>query len=208
MCSNYKGGRGECSAHYIRGFVLRDIGLERIRAVTAYVRDDAEGFQEEWMQCQRDQQEQNIRRDKKHLAQLQKRHADIDRLLKRIYEDHVLGTLSKERYLKMTAEYEEEQEQLELEIEVYEQIVESQQEANDNYDAFAAFVEKYVDIPELTPAIVNEFIKKIIVHAPDKSDGKRIQKVEIIFNFVGEVEIPAVTGPVIVESSPGRKKTA
>ena len=208
VCAKYKGGRGDCSAHYIREFVLRDIVLERIRAVTAYVREDAEGFQEEWMQCQRDQQEQNIRRDKKRLSQLQKRRSDIDRLLKRIYEDHVLGTLSKERYLKMTADYEEEQEQLELEIEVYEQIVASQQEANDNYDAFAALIEKYVDIPELTPAIVNEFIKKIIVHAPGKSDGKRIQKVEIIFNFVGEVEIPALAGTVIVESAPGRKKTA
>ena len=108
---------------------------------------------------------------------------DIDKLLKRIYEDHVLGTLSLDRYQKMAADYEEEQDQLEIEIEVYEGIVASQQEANDNYDAFAALVEKYVDIPELTPTIVNEFIKKIIVHAPDKSSGKRTQKVEIILTL-------------------------
>lgn len=208
VCARYKGGRGECTGHYIREFVLRDIVLERIRAVTAYVREDAESFQEKWMQCRRDQQEQNIRKDKKHLAQLQKRLADIDKLLKRIYEDHVLGTLSLERYQKMAGDYEEEQDQLEIEIEVYEGIVASQQEANDNYDAFAALVEKYVDIPELTPTIVNEFIKKIIVHAPDKSSGKRTQKVEIIFNFVGEVEISALSKPVIVESAYGRKKTA
>ena len=208
VCSQYKSGRGECSAHYIREYVLRDIVLERIRAVTAYVREDAESFQEEWMQCRRDQQELEIRQNKKHLAQLNKRRSDIDRLLKRIYEDHVLGTLSLERYQKMEADYEEEQEQLEIEIDVLEQFVESQQEANDNYDAFAALVEKYVDIPELTPIIVNEFIKKIIIHAPDKSSGKRIQKVEIIFNFVGEVEIPALSEPVIVETTLGRKKTA
>ncbi len=187
---------------------MRDIVLERIRAVTAYVREDAEGFQEEWMQCRRDQQEQNIRLNQKNLERLKKRHADIDKLLKRIYEDHVLGTLSQERYQKMAADYEEEQEQLELQIEVYEGIVESQQEANDNYDAFAALVEKYVDIPELTQSIVNEFIKKIIVHAPEKINGERSQKVEIIFNFVGEVEIAALNEPVIVESTLGRKKTA
>ena len=34
---------------------------------------------------------------------------------------------------------------------------------------FAAVIRKYVGVKELTPTIVNEFVKKIIVHAPDKS---------------------------------------
>ncbi|GAA6395141.1 hypothetical protein I4100191B2_26230 [Clostridiales bacterium] len=45
-------------------------------------------------------------------------------------------------------------------------------------------------ITELTPTIVNEFIKKIVVHAPEKVGGKRYQKVDIIFNFVGELHFP------------------
>ncbi|MBO5409483.1 MAG: DUF4368 domain-containing protein [Clostridia bacterium] len=28
--------------------------------------------------------------------------------------------------------------------------------------------------------------KKIVVHAPDKSSGQRVQKIQIIFNFIGE----------------------
>ena len=59
-----------------------------------------------------------------------------------------------------------------------------------------------------TQTIVNEYIKKIIIHAPDKSDGKRRQKVEIIFNFVDEVEIPVLAEPMIAESILGRRKTA
>ncbi|WP_341462512.1 DUF4368 domain-containing protein [Anaerotruncus colihominis] len=38
--------------------------------------------------------------------------------------------------------------------------------------------------------MVNEFIKKIIVHAPEKINGKRVQKVDIVFNFVGEIHFP------------------
>ena len=34
----------------------------------------------------------------------------------------------------------------------------------------------------------NEFVKKIIVHAPDKSSGHRRQKIQIIWNFVGELK--------------------
>ena len=51
-------------------------------------------------------------------------------------------------------------------------------------------------------------IKKIIIHAPDKSGGKRRQKVEIFFNFVDDVEIPVLAEPMIAESTLGRRKTA
>ncbi len=44
-------------------------------------------------------------------------------------------------------------------------------------------------IRELTPTIVNEFVKKIIVHAPDKSSGHRKQKIELVWNFIGEVNL-------------------
>lgn len=56
--------------------------------------------------------------------------------------------------------------------------------------------------------IVNEYIRKIVIHAPDKSDGKRRQKVEIFFNFVDDVEIPVLAEPMITESTLGRRKTA
>ena len=38
--------------------------------------------------------------------------------------------------------------------------------------------------------------------------AKRRQKVEIIFNFVDEVEIPVLAEPMIAESTLGRRKTA
>ena len=33
-----------------------------------------------------------------------------------------------------------------------------------------------MDVPELTPTIINEYIKKIIVYAPDKSSDHQQQK--------------------------------
>ena len=37
---------------------------------------------------------------------------------------------------------------------------------------------------------VEKFVKKIIVHAPDKSSGHRRQKIELVWNFIGEVNLP------------------
>ena len=108
----------------------------------------------------------------------------------------------------MSQSYDEEQERLKLEIEVTEEWVDQQMELEDNLDAFLALTEKYVDVRELTPTIVNEFIKKILVYAPDKSSGKRQQRVRIFFNFLDEVEIPTVFEPIIYERPTKNRKTA
>ena len=208
VCAKYKSGRGTCSAHYIREDVLRDVVLERIRAVTEYIRADVEGFQEDWLMCRREEQEKSIREDKRRLEKAKKRLADIDKLITRIYEDMVLGNLSQERYQKMLEGYEAEQAALNNEVIGLEDWVATREEMEDNVDQFLVLLEKYVDIPELTTTIVNEFIKQIIVYAPDKSSGKRTQKVKIVFNFLEEVEVPEISEPVITQTTYGRRKTA
>ena len=208
VCAKYKSGRGTCSAHYIREDVLRDVVLERIRAVTDYIWANVEGFQEDWLMCRREEQEKSIREDKRRLEKAKKRLADIDKLITRIYEDMVLGNLSQERYQKMLEGYEAEQAALNNEIIGLDDWVATREEMEDNVDQFLALLEKYVDIPELTQTIVNEFIKQIIVYAPDKSSGKRTQKVKIVFNFLEEVEVPEISEPVITKTTYGRRKTA
>ena len=208
LCAKYKSGRGTCSSHFIREDVLREVVLERIRAVTDYIRADVESFQEDWLMCRREEQEKSIREDKRRLEKAKKRLADIDKLITRIYEDMVLGNLSQERYQKMLESYEAEQAALNNEVIGLEDWVATREEMEDNVDQFLALLEKYVDIPELTPTIVNEFIKQIIVYAPEKVNGKRTQKVKIVFNFLEEVEVPEISEPVITQTIYGRRKTA
>ena len=207
VCCHYKSNRGTCTAHYIREDVLREIVLERIRAVNEYIRDDVDAFQEEWLQCRRTDQERSIRDDKKKVEQAKKRLSDLDVIISRLYEDYVLGNLSQDRYKKMSADYEAEQERLKLEIEVIEEWVEQREEMNDGLDAFIVLTQKYVDVEELTQTIVNEYIKKIVVYAPDKSSGKRTQKVKIYFNFVDDVDIPIISEPITTETTYGPRKT-
>ena len=69
VCNHYKSNRGTCTAHYIREDTLRDIVLERIRAVNEYIRSDVDGFQEEYLQCRKADHEQSIRDDKKKVEQ-------------------------------------------------------------------------------------------------------------------------------------------
>lgn len=41
---------------------------------------------------------------------------------------------------------------------------------------------------ELTPALLREFVEKIVVHAPDKSNGHRVQRIDVHYNFIGEID--------------------
>ncbi|HUM84153.1 MAG TPA: DUF4368 domain-containing protein [Lachnospiraceae bacterium] len=83
-----------------------------------------------------------------------------------------------------------------------------QQDMSDGLNSFLALTKKYVDVEELTQTIVNEYIKQIVVYAPDKSSGHRQQKIKIIFNFVGNVELGDVSEPVTYERTLKMQKTA
>ena len=90
--------------------------------------------------------------------------------------------------MKLSAEYEAEQKELTEKVKADREMVNTYEQDKADFDSFAAVIRKYVGITELTPTIVNEFVKKIIVHAPDKSSGHRRQKIQIIWNFVGELK--------------------
>ena len=188
VCSNYKSNTGTCSAHFIREETLKLFVLQRIFDVTAMFFDDIQSFQNMVYQQRFEEAEKAVKRQKKELEQARKRIAELDRIFKRIYEDDINGTISHERFLKLSAEYEAEQKELTEFVKAEQAAVDTYEQDRTDFDSFAAVIRKYVGIRELTPTIVNEFVKKIVVHAPDKSSGHRRQKIEIVWNFIGELE--------------------
>ncbi|WP_432630164.1 DUF4368 domain-containing protein [Brotaphodocola sp.] len=188
VCSNYKSNTGTCSAHFIREETLTLFVRQRIFDVTAMFFDDIQGFQNMVYQQRFEEAEKAVKQKKKELEQARKRIAELDRIFKRIYEDDISGTISHERFLKLSAEYEAEQKELTAFVKTEQTAVDTYEQDRTDFDSFAAIIRRYVGIRELTPTIVNEFVKKIIVHAPDKSSGHRRQKIEIVWNFIGELE--------------------
>lgn len=92
--------------------------------------------------------------------------------------------------MKFSADYEAEQRELTEQIKAWQEVVETFEQDRADFASFAAIVRKYVGIRKLTPTIVNEFAKKIIVHALDKFSGHRRQKIELVWNIIGEVNLP------------------
>lgn len=81
--------------------------------------------------------EKTVKRQKKELEQARKRIAELDRIFKRIYEDDINGTISHERFLKLSAEYEAEQKELTEKVKAEQQEVDTYERDKSDFDGFA-----------------------------------------------------------------------
>ena len=189
VCGTYKRKKGECSAHYIRSVTLEQLILDNLRSVTAYVKEHEDEFIRQVMENSQAEQVKNLAQAKRQLEQQDRRSKELDTIMKKLYEDNVLGRLSDERYAKLSADYEREQRELKTSGDALRAQVDACQQQTVNVQSFIKTVKKYTEPTELTSAILHELVDKIIVHAPDKSSGHRTQQIDIHYNFVGELAL-------------------
>lgn len=187
--TQYQEGR-KCTCHYISESALTDIVLDSMRKVLRFVSKHEREFARLVMETGEAEQKRDIAAKKRLLVQKRARLDELDHLFERVYEDNVSGKLSDERFTRMSGKYEQEQRAIRAEVAELETAVTGQESRLGNVDKFLSLVRKYANIQELTPAITNEFIDRIIVYEPEKARGNRIQKVEIIYNGVGAISIP------------------
>ena len=57
-----------------------------------------------------------------------------------------------------------------------------------NIRIFPKIVKKYTELTALTPQRLHEFVDKIVVPEADKSSDHRIQRMDIHYIFIGEVD--------------------
>ena len=94
------------------------------------------------------------------------------------------------RYEMLSADYEREQAELEASIAEGEKKLAVFENDTDRAEQFLALARKYTDFTELTTPMIYEFVDKIVVHAPDRSTGERVQEVDIYLKFIGKFDIP------------------
>ena len=82
--------------------------MEEIQRLCKKVQDDEQAFIETLRKKIHTQDETERRRDERELNDIHNRLANIDRIIEKLYEDRVEGTLSTERFTQMLGRYEEE----------------------------------------------------------------------------------------------------
>ena len=189
ICSTHRANKDKCSGHYIRAVVLKDLVWNHMKEVISYVTRYEAHFRVEMEQKLRLQSEKTIRVYKKRLAQAEKRIGELDRLFIKIYEDNAKGKLNGDRFAMMSKTYEDEQAQLKVEIVNLQKEIEVQERQIEDLEQFIQRARRYTDLTELTPYAFRELVKAVYVEAPDKSSGKRKQRVHIEYDLVGYIPV-------------------
>ena len=189
ICSTHRANKDKCSGHYIRAVVLEDLVWNHMKEVISYVTRYEAHFRVEMEQKLRLQSEETIRVYKKRLAQAEKRIGELDRLFIKIYEDNAKGKLNDDRFAMMSKTYEDEQARLKVEIVNLQKEIEVQERQIEDLEQFIQRARRYTDLTELTPYALRELVKAVYVEAPDKSSGKRKQRVHIEYDLVGYIPV-------------------
>ena len=179
-----------CSTHFVRTEVLREL----IREAICYARDlalsDEEAFSERIREEQGRQDAARREELQEHAAQCRKRCDELDNLIEKLYEANVSGKIPDHRFRQLSDKYEKEQAKLKKEIGEADAQLANEKKRSQDAEAFIGLARKYTEFADLTPAILNEFVDKVLVHEPTKDNGEREQEIEIYLKVFGKVEIP------------------
>lgn len=199
----------KCYSHSVSNKALRALILDTIRLVSTYAITNEAEFIEKVRAASEVRQAEAAKDLKRRIAKAKKRSAELDVLIKKLYESYATGKLPEKRFELLSADYEREQAELET-------VMASEQEELDAFntdtarvDQFLALANKYTDFSELTTPMIHEFVDRIIVHAPERIDGERTQEIEIYLKYIGKLDIPAPEPrPEEIEAEVRRKKRA
>ena len=182
--------------HYIKTSVARDLILGAIRDVSQYVLSDEERFINEYRESNELKHAENVKIRAKQLALGQRRYDELNLIIKKLFEEKVTGAITDKRFEILSHDYEVEQENLENQIAELQAGLEEYQSDSVKAEQFIKVVKKYTDLTELSPAMLNEFIEKVVVYESEKVNGRvRKQKVEIFLNFIGMFNLPNQAEP-------------
>jgi len=154
----------QCTQHYIRTVVIRETSAIK--------------------------QNDTAKSSRKQLAKNQKRIAELDTVISKLFEQNATGIIPDQRFEILLSGYEKEQSELKEQNTELQEKVDAFDSDSVRADKFIEIVKRHTDFEELTPTMILEFVDKILVYEADKSSGERMQKVELYLNFIGKFDVP------------------
>jgi len=188
VCSNSKrNGKEACSYHYTRYDHLYEVVLADIQKQVkqAHIGDD--DFIAYLTQSHEKKQNDRVKKMTKESNKYRGRIAEIDLIIKRLYEDNVLEKISDERFMAMSHSYEKEQGNLKVLLEELDnQLAEIEIQTLNSYQ-FRKLIKQYTEVTELTSTLLKELIDKIVLHQSTTINGQKIQRIDIHYRFIGTI---------------------
>ena len=187
-CASYRKEKERtCTSHYITLHAIEDIVLYDLQRVLGMAKGRETEFVSMLQEKNKKMTKSDLSEKAKECDEAEKRIAVLDRIIQNLYEDKVSGTLSEERFIKLSKNYESEQAELTDKVKFLKEELMAVQKETADINKFMRLIKRYTEITELNAEIVRTFIDKIYVHKGEKAQGGHRQTIEIIYNCVGAI---------------------
>lgn len=187
ICQTYNRlGKGTCTSHKIEARALHDIVLKDIQELAAEAMKDADAFYNRLAKRMEKQYRTDYTELKKEYARLQSRNTEIDSIIGSLYADKSKGILSEKRFVKLMGDLETEQADNEARMQELSKLLSSNEAQESDIRQFIDEICRCGVIHDIDEAILNRLISRIMIGESKKIDGKKVQEIRIVYNFVGE----------------------
>lgn len=189
-CDRYaNGGRDACSSHYINQKALVAVVLTDIRNKAFFAQQNREALKEQILAKKESANMERANTLKAELSALDKRLAELEKLIQAAYEDKVMGRIPEGVCIQLLNKYEAERtEKLEHKKDISAKLAASR--ANEqSVDDWLDMMQDYAQLEELDRPTLVRLIQKIEVGEKYQVDDHMERDINIYYNFVGFVEL-------------------
>ena len=162
-CSEYHKGKDKnpkCSSpHIMDADLLMQTVADVLKKIAEYSISNRAEFEALVKKSLAMQQTDKTKKQQKRIPQITTRLEQIDKVLNKLYEDNALGTIPQDRYEQMSQKYSEEYYSLKAELEQLREQLSAFENAGGRAQKFVKLIDRYADFTDLTPTILNEFIR-------------------------------------------------
>ena len=188
-CGGYASRVNSCTAHSISADNVEALILSTVKRLSRFVLNDEEAFAKELQALWNEKQTEKPKHNKSELHRFQKRYDELSKLIRGLYENLVSGLLPERQYKQLMKQYDDEQAELETKIEEMEKELTEEKVNAVDIKHFISLIRKCKEPTEISDLMFAELIDKIVVYEAEGVGKARTQKVDIYFNYVGQVDI-------------------
>ena len=185
-CRTYARNSNLCTTHAISYDALVKIVMDDIQKHIKNMETLGDQFIEEMRVLSESGGGKKIKQFKQELELAEKRIAEIDSIIMKLFEQNVAGKISDGRFEKMSVTYENEQRELEERRKALKEKIDAEDYKTKNTNQFLETIRKYENVTELNRSMLVELIDSIYVYQAEGTGKERTQKVEINYRFLCE----------------------
>ena len=189
ICNNYaRSGKSACTCHGIYENVLISLVVDHIRRHALLVECNENRIVEAILSAQSNEAMSYRAAYQSELEAHKKQIDKLDLIVENLYEDRVTGVVPESMFKRQIQKYEQERIDRLQTVETLQNRIKTMKQDTDNASTWVKLMKRYTKLETLDSETLLLLIDKIVVSEAQVVNGKRICDIQIVYNYVGDVE--------------------